>query len=90
MKKSTKRTARAAWRRRVKTLRRFGIAIAVTFLLAAAGWYFLAASTEHEQPIYMTEAAPNLTLETTAGDEFVLSQHRDEHNVLLYFNEGMG
>ncbi|MEO6197368.1 MAG: redoxin domain-containing protein [Dehalococcoidia bacterium] len=90
MKKSKELTARAAWRRRAKALRRAGMAIAVTFLLAIVGWYFLAGTTEHGQPVQMTEVAPNLTLDTINGDKLVLSQHRDEHNVLLFFNEGIG
>ena len=90
MKKSKKHIARSAWRRRARVLRRAGIAVVVTFLLAIVAWYFVAANSDHEQPVYMTEVAPNLTLETTEGDEFVMSEHRAEHNLLLYFNEGMG
>jgi hypothetical protein len=30
------------------------------------------------------------TLPTTAGKDVTLNQHLGKHNVLLYFNEGMG
>ena len=90
MKKSKERIARAGRRRRVKVLRRLGIAVALTFLLAIGGWYFLRASADHEQPVYLTEVAPTLTLETIAGDKFVSSEHLGEHNLLLYFSEGIG
>ncbi len=90
MKKSKKRIEKAVWRRRLRTLRRSGIAIVVIFLAAVAGWYFLMTGNEQAPEVFMTEAAPDFTLETTSGEDFVMSQHRGEHNVLLYFNEGMG
>ena len=90
MKQGKKRIARAAWRRRVKALRRLGIAAAITFMVALAGLYFLARPGDHEQPVYLTEVAPDVTLETVDGDKFVSSDHRGQHNLLLYFNEGMG
>ena len=91
MKKSPKRIAQAAWRRRVKTLRRLGIALAGTALLVVAGWWYFAIRPGDPEPaVYLTEVAPSFTLERTDGRTFDLSEHRGEHNVLLYFSEGIG
>ncbi len=41
-------------------------------------------------PVYLSEPAPPFTLPTTAGEEVTLADHSGQHNVLLFFNEGMG
>lgn len=91
MKKNPKRVARAAWRRRLRTLRRFGIAAAAMALVVIVGWwYFLIRPGDQGQAVFLTEIAPNVTLERTDGNTFDLAEHRGQHNVLLYFSEGMG
>ena len=89
MKKSKKRVARAAWQRRARSARRVAISLGVLLLLAGVGWYFLVSGDE-EQAVYLTDPAPAFALETISGEEFTSSEHRGQHNLLLYFNEGMG
>lgn len=91
MKNSNQRVARAVKRRRAMVIRRAGIAAAFTLLLGIAGLYLLVARGADEEPsVYLTAAAPSITLDTVNGDEFVSSEHRGEHNLLLYFSEGIG
>src|SRR6266540_4029578 len=91
MKNSEKRLARAARRRRAKTIRRVGIAAALALILGFAGWYVFAGQGDnHEHGTYLTTPAPNITLDTVDGDQFVSSEHLGKHNLLLYFSEGIG
>ena len=39
---------------------------------------------------YLQEPAPDFTLPTIAGDQVSLADHVGRHNLLLYFNEGIG
>ena len=39
---------------------------------------------------YLREPAPAFTLPTIAGEQVSLADHLGRHNLLLYFNEGIG
>ncbi len=40
--------------------------------------------------VYFGEPAAPFTLPTTDGDDVTLADHKGQHNVLLFFNEGEG
>jgi peroxiredoxin Q/BCP len=62
-----------------------------TALLVLAGWWYLVIRPgDPGQAVYLTEVAPNVTLERTDGSTFDLAEHRGQHNVLFYFSEGIG
>jgi peroxiredoxin len=90
MKTGKKRQAQAAKRRRAKSIRRAVIAAVLAALLGLGGWAVFARPGDQEAPVYFTTAAPNITLDTLDGRQFVSSEHRGEHNLLLYFSEGIG
>lgn len=88
-----KRRKKGPWWRRGRTW----ISVALSGLLAAAVagpavWLLagLLAGTGSDPPQYVREPALPFTLPTVAGDDFSLVDHQGRHNVLLFFNEGMG
>ncbi len=83
-----KRKARPWWQR-PKTLRTLGMwAGALAVIAAGAAWFAVSMGKENEEE-YLVEAAPAFELPTVDGT-YVSSDHLGDHNVLLYFNEGMG
>ncbi len=89
MAKKKRRRPPAWWRR----WRRFGWPVGLAALGAAIGVvvYFAVASGEPSQEAEnLVEPAPTFSLPTTAGGSFTLADHVDQHNVLLFFNEGVG
>lgn len=91
MKVAKKHQTQAARRRRVRTIRRAGIGAALALLVGIGGWYVIASpGGDHEPPVNLTATAPNLTLDTVDGDQFASSEHLGQHNLLLYFSEGIG
>jgi len=89
--KKKRKTATRSRRRLVKTLRRIGVFATLLVLLGAGGWYLLrSGGTEDQGRVYLTEQAAPFSLPTIDGDRVSLADHLGEHNVLLYFNEGMG
>lgn len=87
---SKKKRRRLPWWRKAKVLRRLAIAGVSVALLAAGGWYVMAGSEDHTPPVYLIEAASPFSLPAIDSSEVVLRDHAGKHNMLLYFNEGMG
>lgn len=87
--KKHKRTR--AWWRRKKTVRRLlaGAVVAGAVVALAVG-FFLSRGGGHEAEQNLAFTAPSFDLPTIAGDDVSLADHRDQHALLLYFNEGMG
>jgi len=85
------RTKRPWWRRG-----RTWISVALSTLLAAAvagPIVWLLAGTgggASPPPQYLEEPAAPFTLPTITGDQASLTDHEGRHNVLLFFNEGLG
>ena len=81
------------WWRRPQILRRLAIA-AISMLIIIFGASYLLLSDRHsDRETVLLESplpAPRFTLATTAGTEFTSTEHLGRHNLLLYFNEGMG
>ncbi len=85
-----KRKAGNRWWRRRKTQRRLAVAASLLVAVVGLAWFVMQGAGDSEPEVYFTEPAPLFTLPTVAGDEFSLAEHRGQHNVLLYFNEGLG
>lgn len=85
-----KRKAGRRWWRRRKTQRRLAVAASLLAAVAVLSWFVMQSAGNTEPEVYLTEPAPPFTLPTVAGEEFSLMEHRGQHNVLLYFSEGVG
>ncbi len=85
-----KRKAGHRWWRRRKIQRRLAVAASLVVAVGALAWFVMQSAGDSEPEVYFTEPAPLFTLPTVAGDEFSLIEHRGQHNVLLYFSEGLG
>lgn len=80
---------RRAWWRRKRAQRWLGASVAALAVVIAVA--VLALRGQSGGPAqYFTEPAPPFTLPTIAGEQVSLSEHLGRHNVLLFFNEGMG
>jgi len=89
MPKKKKRRPQPWWRR----WRRFGWLAGLPALGAAIGVvaYFVATSGgPGQEPEDQVEPAPTFSLPTVDGGRFNLADHQGQHNVLLFFNEGVG
>lgn len=70
-----------------------GKAVLALALAAVAGliaWQVIQAGGDGTTDEYLMEPAPGFTLPAISGDQVSLADHLGRHNVLLYFNEGMG
>lgn len=95
MAKRKRKQKQPRWRRRepwpqiglAASLLAVAIAVGLGIWLAARG-----GGTEGDrgQEPYLTEAAPAFTLPTLTGEEVSLADHLGRHNLLLFFNEGVG
>ncbi len=86
-----KRRKMHPWWRRGRTW----ISVALSALLAAAVagpavWLLAGTGGDASPPQYLDEPAPPFTLPTIAGDDVSPADHEGRHNLLLFFNEGMG
>lgn len=61
-----------------------GLVAGLTLWLVAGRW------SDASPPQYLDEPAPPFTLPTVDGDQISLADHKGRHNLLLFFNEGMG
>lgn len=84
-----RRRGRPWWCRR-KALRALAMAATAVLAVAALAWLVLRPGGGDGTGEYLVQPAPPFTLPTIAGEEVSLADHRERHNVLLYFNEGMG
>ena len=83
-----KKKAKRPWWRKPRNLRRMSIG-ALALLLVTIGAAYIVVRGEDE-PRYNTRFASQFSLPATTGEDVTLNQHLGRHNVLLYFNEGMG
>lgn len=89
MTRKKKRQLRPWWRK-AKTVRRLAIGILALFVSAVGALYVMAQGGHDGSGQFLVEPAPAFSLPTIAGDRFVSTDHVGKHNLLLYFNEGMG
>ena len=87
---SIKKRKTRRWWRKTKTLRRLAVLVLSLFLLGGGAWYVLASGSSGEPKQFLQEPAPAFSLPTTDSGSVVFSDHLGKHNLLLYFNEGMG
>ena len=85
---SKKRKARPWWRK-PRTLRRLAVLVVSLFLIGGGTWYVLTAG-EGEPKQFLRDPAPAFSLPTTDSGTVAASDYFGKHNLLLYFNEGMG
>ena len=85
-----KRKAGHPWWRRKRPLRRIAVAASLALAIGLIAWLVVRGGGHEGQPEFFVEPATPFTLPTVAGEEFSLADHLGRHNVLLYFNEGMG
>lgn len=88
MTRRAKKGSRRPWWRKRRNIRRAVIAV-LALLVTALGVTYVLVWGRSEEP-YSIRYASHFTLPTTAGGETTLGEHLGQHNVLLYFNEGMG
>jgi hypothetical protein len=86
---SSKKRKPQPWWRKPRTLRRLATVVLSLFLLGGGAWYVLTTG-ESGPKQFLQEPAPAFSLPTTDNGSVVFSDHLGKHNVLLYFNEGMG
>lgn len=87
--KAKKKKGKRPWWQKKRNLRRLAIG-AVSTVLAALVITLLVMRGGGDEPRYNSRFASQFTLPTTTGEQVSLSEHLGRHNVLLYFNEGMG
>lgn len=87
---SSKKRKPQPWWRKPRTLRRLATVVLSLFLLGGGAWYVLANGSDGAPKQFLQEPAPAFSLPTTDNGSVVFSDHLGKHNVLLYFNEGMG
>lgn len=91
-----KRKLKHPWWRRRRLWRQIGLAAFLPAVAIAVGLgIWLAAQGggtggESGQEPYLTEPAPAFTLPTLTGEQVSLADHLGRHNLLLFFNEGVG
>ncbi len=86
--KGKKKKAKRPWWRKPRTLRRMSIGALAILVVALGAAYVVVRGGD--EPRYNTRFASQFALPTTSGTDVTLDQHLGRHNVLLYFNEGMG
>lgn len=86
--KAKKRKQKRQWWQKPRVIRRLAM-IGVTALLVGLGAAYIAMRGS-DGPEFNARYATHFTLPTTSGEQVTLGQHLGAHNVLLYFNEGMG
>ena len=85
-----KRKGGQPWWRKKRVLRRAAVAASMILAAALVGWLVVRGGSEGGPKEYLREPAPAFTLPTIAGDQVSLADHVGRHNLLLYFNEGIG
>ena len=86
-----KRKGGQPWWRNRRTLRRLAIAASLALVIGLFAWLVVrGGGSGSGSGEYLREPAPAFTLPTIAGDQVSLADHVGRHNLLLYFNEGIG
>ena len=87
---SIKKRKTRPWWQKPRTVRRLAILVFSLFLVGGGAWYVLAAGSSSEPKQFLQEPAPAFSLPITDSGSVVSSDYLGKHNLLLYFNEGMG
>ncbi|MEE8347903.1 MAG: redoxin domain-containing protein [Dehalococcoidia bacterium] len=85
-----KRKGGQSWWRRRRTQRRLAVAASLALAIGIVSWLVVRGEGDSGPKNYFVEPASAFTLPTIAGDQVSLADHLGRHNVLLFFNEGMG
>lgn len=81
------------WWRKRRTQRRLAQAASLAVVIVVIGvlaWLVVRGESEGGPREYLREPAPAFALPTIAGEQVSLADHLGRHNLLLYFNEGIG
>ena len=82
------------WWRKRRTQRRLALASSLSVVIGVIGvlaWLVVRGGGSESGPQeYLREPAPAFALPTIAGEQVSLAEHVGRHNLLLYFNEGIG
>ena len=78
------------WWRKRRTLRSLALAASLAVVIGALAWLVVRGEGEGGPKEYLREPAPAFALPTIAGEQVSLADHVGRHNLLLYFNEGIG
>ena len=78
------------WWRKRRTLRRAALAASLAVVIGVFAWFVVRGEGEGGPKEYLREPAPAFALPTIAGGQVSLADHVGRHNLLLYFNEGIG
>jgi len=87
--KKKRRSARPWWRRR-RTLQSLVLLTSTAVVVGLIVWLVVRGGADSGPKQYLREPAPPFALPTTAGDQVSPADHLGRHNVLIFFNEGMG
>ena len=85
-----KRKGGQPWWRKKRVLRRAAVAASLALVIGLFVWLVVRGGSEGGPKEYLREPPPDFTLPTIAGDQVSLADHVGRHNLLLYFNEGIG
>ena len=78
------------WWRKRRTQRRLALAASLAVVIGVLAWLVVRGEGEGGPREYLREPAPAFALPTIAGEQVSLADHVGRHNLLLYFNEGIG
>ena len=78
------------WWRKRRAQRRLALAASLAVVIGVFAWLVVRGEGEGGPKEYLREPAPDFTLPTIAGEQVSLADHVGRHNLLLYFNEGIG
>lgn len=87
---SSKKRKTLSWWRKPRTLRRLAILVFSLFLVGGGAWYVLVAGSSSAPKQFLQEPAPAFSLPTTDSGSVASSDYLGKHNLLLFFNEGIG
>ena len=79
------------WWRNPGTIRNLVLTASLGVAIGVLAWLVVRGGGGESGPKeYLREPAPAFSLPTIAGEQVSLADHLGRHNLLLYFNEGIG
>ena len=85
-----KRKGSRPWWRKPRTIRSLVLTASLAVVIGVFAWLVVRGEGEGGPKEYLREPAPAFALPTIAGEQVSLADHVGRHNLLLYFNEGIG
>ena len=86
-----KRKGSRPWWRKPGTIRSLVLTASLAVVIGVLAWLVVRGGGSESGPKeYLREPAPAFSLPTIAGEQVSLADHLGRHNLLLYFNEGIG